>query len=239
MTPTVLPCGDQALSFQLGERIDATTNARVIALAKAVEDAAIAGILELVPTYRALMVRYDPEIIRGAAVEAALHALHAALDDAPAPGRLWRVPVLYGGEVGQDLDDLSRLKGMAPAEVIALHASAEYRVYMIGFAPGFAYLGGLPEVLHTPRLATPRQLVAAGAIGIGGEQASVNSVPGPSGWRYIGWTPLRLFDLRRDQPFLFTAGDRVRFAPVDAETAADLARRVQAGESVVEPEVAP
>jgi KipI family sensor histidine kinase inhibitor len=238
MTPTVLPCGDQALSFQLGDRIDATTNARVIALARAAEDAAIPGILDLVPTYRALLVRYDPEIIRGAAVETVLHALHAGLDDTPAPGRLWHVPVLYGGEVGQDLDDLARLKGMTPAEVIALHSGAEYRVYMIGFAPGFAYLGGLPEVLHTPRLATPRQLVAAGAIGIGGAQASVNSVPSPSGWRYIGWTPLRLFDLRRENPFLFAAGDRVRFCPVDAKSAANLARRIEAGESVIAPEVA-
>jgi KipI family sensor histidine kinase inhibitor len=121
-----------------------------------------------------------------------------------------------------DLDELADMKRMSAEALIALHASVEYRVYMIGFAPGFAYLGGLPEVLHTPRLAVPRQRIDASAIGIGGKQASINSVPGPSGWRFIGRTPLKLFDPARDEPFLLRAGDRVRFRPVQANEAAAL-----------------
>jgi KipI family sensor histidine kinase inhibitor len=119
---------------------------------------------------------------------------------------------------------------------VALHAANEYRVFMIGFAPGFAYLGGLPPILHTPRLQKPRQNIPAGAIGIGGQQGSVNSVAGPSGWRFIGWTPVRVFDPTRAVPFLLQAGDRVRFAPIDDETGERLSRRAAAGEPVIEPE---
>jgi KipI family sensor histidine kinase inhibitor len=132
------------------------------------------------------------------------------------------VPIVYGGPVGMDLDELADMKEMSADALVALHASVEYRVYMIGFAPGFAYLGGLPELLHTPRLAVPRQRIEASAIGIGGKQASINSVPGPSGWRFIGRTPLKLFDPTRKEPFLLRAGDRVRFRPVLAEEASAL-----------------
>jgi KipI family sensor histidine kinase inhibitor len=120
-------------------------------------------------------------------------------------------------------------------EVISLHSGAEYRVYMIGFAPGFAYLGGLPEVLHTPRLTTPRQHIVAGSIGIGGKQASINSLDGPSGWRFIGRTPLRLFDPQREEPALFRAGDTVRFKAIDAAEFERLEARVAAGETIAEP----
>lgn len=236
MTPTLHPSGDSALCLQLGETIDAGVNARVIALGAALTADPVLGVIEVVPTYRSLLVRYDPEIIRGAALEAVLCARYAALDGAAALGRLWRVPVVYGGAVGQDLDEMAAQKGLTREALIALHSGAEYRVYMIGFAPGFAYLGGLPEVLHTPRLAKPRQLIPAGAIGIGGQQASINSVAGPSGWRYIGWTPVRVFDPNRSPPFLLEAGDRVRFVPVDPDAGAALAERAAVGDALIAPE---
>lgn len=236
MTPTLHPSGDSALCLQLGETIDAGVNARVIALGAALTADPVLGVTEVVPTYRSLLVRYDPEIIRGAALEAVLCARYAALDGAAALGRLWRVPVVYGGAVGQDLDEMAAQKGLTREALIALHSGAEYRVYMIGFAPGFAYLGGLPEVLHTPRLAKPRQLIPAGAIGIGGQQASINSVAGPSGWRYIGWTPVRVFDPNRSPPFLLEAGDRVRFVPVDPDGGAALAERAAVGDALIAPE---
>lgn len=236
MTPTLHPSGDSALCLQLGETIDAGVNARVIALGAALTADPVLGVTEVVPTYRSLLVRYDPEIIRGAALEAVLCARYAALDGAAALGRLWRVPVVYGGAVGQDLDEMAAQKGLTREALIALHSGAEYRVYMIGFAPGFAYLGGLPEVLHTPRLAKPRQLIPAGAIGIGGQQASINSVAGPSGWRYIGWTPVRVFDPNRSPPFLLEAGDRVRFVPVDPDAGAALAERAAVGDALIAPE---
>lgn len=237
MTPTFLPAGDHALILQLGETIDAAANARLIAFAAALEAEGLEGVTEIVPTYRSMLVGYDPERLRGAALEARLRALW---DRGPAagvaPGRLWRVPCLYGGAVGQDLTALADMKGMSPEALIALHAGADYRVYMIGFAPGFAYLGGLPEALHTPRLATPRQLIPAGAIGIGGQQASINSVAGPSGWRYIGWTPWRSFDPAREPPVLFRAGDRIRFCPVEAPEAEAIAADLAAGRLAPRPE---
>ncbi|GGG82580.1 allophanate hydrolase [Salipiger pallidus] len=215
----ILPVGDTAMTVQFGEVVDEEVNRRVIALAEALRSAAPDGLLETVPTYRSLLVSYDPEILRGAALERHLHGLLDGLDTGAAPGRLWRVPVVYGGAAGLDLEELAEAKGMSPEALIKMHSDAEYRVYMIGFAPGFTYLGGLPEALHTPRLSTPRLDIPAGAIGIGGQQASINSVAGPSGWRFIGQTPWRAFDPDRAEPFLFAAGDRVRFVPVTEDEA--------------------
>lgn len=230
MTPTLHPAGDRALVLELGDRIDAETNARIIDLADRLDAAAWPGVTEVVPTYRSLLVGYDPVILRGAELEARLMALWDSRDASPqAPGRLWKVPCLYGAGVEGDLDDLARLKGLSTDEVIAFHSGAEYRVYMIGFAPGFAYLGGLPELLHTPRLRVPRQNIPGGAIGIGGQQANINSMAGPSGWRFVGWTPWRIFDPGAPDPFLLRAGDRVRFVPVSADDARDIAARVAEG----------
>ncbi|TKT69592.1 5-oxoprolinase subunit PxpB [Aquamicrobium sp. LC103] len=238
MTPTIHPCGDSALMLQLGDKIDAEANARIIALAARIEAAGVMGVGEVVPTYRSLLLRYDPERIRGAEVERMLLRGYEGLSDTETAGRHWTVPVVYGGEVGQDIEEMALAKGLTPDEMVALHSGAEYRVYMIGFAPGFAYLGGLPEILHTQRLATPRQNIPAGAIGIGGQQASINSVAGPSGWRFIGWTPVKSFDPTRPEPFLFRAGDRIRFRAVEVDEGKLLAERIEAGEAVIEPEAA-
>lgn len=243
MTPILLPCGDSALTLQLGETVDAGSNARIIALARAVQaqvdSGALRGVIDIVPTYRSLLLRYDPEQIRGARLGEILLAMAAGPAPAQTVGRLWRVPCLYGGEVGQDIEELARMKGLAVEELIALHASVEYRAFMIGFAPGFVYLGGQPALLDTPRLPQPRQLIPRGAIGIGGQQGSISSVPGPSGWRFLGWTPVRSFDPGRAEPFLFRAGDRIRFYPVDAGTAQQLAARSAAGDSIILPEEVP
>lgn len=237
MTPRVLCAGDQALAVEFSSRIDAAVNARVIALAKSLADEPLPGVRETVPSYRSLLVCYDPEAVRGAALAEAVQRRAAAISDAASASRLWRVPLLFGGSAGLDLEDLARMKSLSVEELIALFVSPEYRVYMIGFAPGFAYLGGLPELLHTPRLPTPRQRLEAGAVGIGGEQANINSVAGPSGWRFVGRTPLRLFDPGRSEPFLFAAGDAVRFVPVSPADAAELDAAVAAGETIVEPEI--
>ncbi|WP_378942539.1 5-oxoprolinase subunit PxpB [Mesorhizobium sp. ANAO-SY3R2] len=238
MVPVILPCADSALVLQLGDRIDSEVNARVLSLAAALEAAAIPGVVEIVPSYRSILVRYDPEIIRGRELEGRLAELSRDCEVTGAQGRSWTIPVVYGGEVGQDLEEVAAMKGLSPEELVSLHAGGEYRVFMIGFAPGFAYLGGLPEILHTPRLPKPRQYVPAGSIGIGGQQGSVNSVGGPSGWRFIGWTPIRMFDPARAVPFLLQAGDRVRFTPIDSATGERLAARAAAGEAVIEPEEA-
>ncbi|MFT3687604.1 MAG: 5-oxoprolinase subunit PxpB [Paenirhodobacter sp.] len=233
MTPTILPAGDSALVFQLGEEILPEVNARIAALAQVLTEHPVRGLREVVPAYRSLLILYDPEQIRGVALAETVRRIHARLGAAGAQGRLLTVPALYGGAVGQDLEDLARMKSMTPEEIVALHQGAEYRVYMIGFAPGFAYLGGLPERLHTPRLAAPRQMVPAGALGIGGAQASVNSVAGPSGWRYIGWTPAHSFVPDAPEPFLFRPGDRIRFRAIDRAEAEELSLRQARGERIV------
>lgn len=242
MTPEpalrILPCGDGAISVELADRIDEAVSERVIALAEDLARRPIPGVEETVPTYRSLMVVYDPAILRGDALASQVRERLDHLDIAGGTARSFTVPVLYGGEVGCDLGDLAAMKEMTPDALVALHEATEFRVYMIGFAPGFAYLGGLPEVLHTPRLAVPRQRIEAGAIGIGGRQASINSVPGPSGWRYIGRTPARLFDPARREPFLLKAGDRVRFRSVGADEAAELDAAAAAGEPVLSPDAA-
>ncbi|WP_237154170.1 5-oxoprolinase subunit PxpB [Oryzibacter oryziterrae] len=217
--PRILACGDKALSVEFADRIDEGVNASVIALAEDLCADAIEGVTEVVPTYRSLMVTYDPLLARGRVLAAEIERRLASISAVVPEGCLFDVPVVYGGGAGLDFEELAALKGLTSDELIALHASVEYRVYMIGFAPGFAYLGGLPQALHTPRLATPRQRVEAGSIGIGGQQASINSLAGPSGWRYIGRTPLRLFDPARAAPCLLRAGDRIRFRAIDAAEA--------------------
>ena len=227
--PVFLAVGDSALAVQFGDSVDPQANRKVIALGHSLDSDPVAGVLECVPTYRSLLVNYDPEILRGAELEALLALRLADLELGAEAGRLWHVPVVYGGAVGMDLDALAQEKRMTPEALIALHCSVEYRVYMIGFAPGFTYLGGLPAAIHTPRLAVPRQSIPAGAVGIGGQQGSINSVTGPSGWRFIGWTPWRAFDPARAEPFLFAAGDRLRFVPVNAEAGTEIAENIAAG----------
>jgi inhibitor of KinA len=229
--PRILACGDSALSVELSDTIDEAVSERVIALAQSLADTLVDGVEELVPTYRSLMVVYDPSIVRGRGLAATLQHRLDDLTVGNSHSRRFDVPVVYGGAVGVDLQELADMKGLTVSQLIELHSSVEYRVYMIGFAPGFAYLGGLPEILHMPRLATPRQRIEASAIGIGGKQASINSVPGPSGWRFIGRTPLRLFDPARAEPFLLEAGDRVCFRPVSEDEAVVLDRSVAAGQT--------
>lgn len=242
MSLTILASGDSALTVQLGDTIDAGVNARIIALAArleaAIDGGGLVGVLDVVPTYRSLLLRYDPEQIRGAALEQALRQMCKGLTDNKAPARHWQVPCLYGGEVGQDLQELARMKNLTVEELIAIHSGTDYRVYMIGFAPGFAYLGGQPEILHTPRLPKPRQNIARGAIGIGGQQGNINSVAGPSGWRFLGWTPVRSFDPFRAEPFLFRAGDHIRFHQIGPEEARELETRSAAGETIITPQQA-
>ncbi|MBB3609962.1 5-oxoprolinase subunit PxpB [Rhizobium sp. BK602] len=238
MFPRIRACGDSMLSVELADHIDDAVNRRIIALFDDLSRSPVAGIEEMAPTYRSLSVIYDPAIIRGGALADVLQKRLRALSAIDTSSCRYSVPVVYGGAVGIDLDELARMKDMTTTELVNLHASAEYRVHMIGFAPGFAYLGGLPDALHTPRLATPRQRIEASAIGIGGKQASINSVPGPSGWRFIGRTPVRLFDPHRTPPFLLKAGDRIRFHPIGEAEAARLDAMVAAGQTVLQPEVA-
>ena len=232
-SPRVLPCGDTALAVEFGGEIDPATNARVLALDARVSRG-VPGVIETVPTYRSLLVHYDPVATDFDALGAALTALSADLPETPAEGRLWRIPVVYGGAFGIDLDDVAARHGLDTADLIARHAAPVYRVYMIGFMPGFAYLGGLDPSIATPRRETPRAKTPAGSISIGGVQAAVASIEAPSGWRLLGRTPVRTFMLGRDPPFILGPGDRVTFDPTPAARWDALDRAAAAGDLVAE-----
>jgi KipI family sensor histidine kinase inhibitor len=232
-SPRILPCGDAALSVEFGSEIDPRLNARVLELDARLQGSSD-GIVETVPTYRSLLVHYDPTVTDFESLKAAVLEASRDLSDELRQGRLWEVPVVYGGAFGIDLDEVAAVHALTPAQLIEKHAAPVYRVYMLGFVPGFAYLGGLDPTIATPRRETPRSRTPAGTISIGGIQALVASIEAPSGWHLLGRTPVRSFMPRRDPVFLFEAGDRVRFRPIDAARWDDLDRAAAAGEIVAE-----
>ncbi len=234
---TLLPAGDAALVAELGDAIDPDLNDAVQALDAALAAAAPAGLVETVPTYRSLLVHYDPCLTDAETLGALLRGLARGLDQAArAAGRRWFLPVCFGGDLGEDLGFVADRTGRTEAAVAALHCAADYRVYMLGFSPGFAYLGGLPAELHLPRRENPRLSTPAGSIMQGGAQAAVSPMVMPSGWHLLGQTPVRTFDLRRDRPFLLAPGDRLRFQAIDRDRFAALSARAEAGDLMPESE---
>lgn len=173
------------------------------------------GVRNLNPAYASVLVSFNPLETDTDSLATSIREVAGAKVEEPLPEpRLVEVPVKYGGEAGPDLEEVAKLHGIPAAEVIALHSSAEYLVYFLGFSPGFPYLGGMPESLATPRLARPRRLVPAGSVAIGGSQTGIYPVASPGGWRIIGRTPLELFNPDRNPPVLLEMGDRLRFVPL-------------------------
>lgn len=214
--PEIHPLGDAALILSLGETLDPAINARVHALNARIAAADLPGLRDRVPAYASLTLHYDPLVWRYAELRERLRPLLDALDAAPAAGRELRVPVCYGGDFGPDLTEVARHARLSPDAVIARHTAAPYRVFFLGFSPGFPYLGGLDPALATPRRATPRAGVPAGTVGIAGAQTGIYPQATPGGWQLIGRTPLRLFDPLRSPPCLLAPGDSLRFVAVDA-----------------------
>jgi KipI family sensor histidine kinase inhibitor len=214
--PRVLAVGDAAVTVELGSGIDPALAARVRALDRALLREGFPGFREAVPTYRSLLVLYDPGRIRFAEVRAHLLARAGAPAEREEPGPLRCIPVLYGGAAGPDLAEVARACRLSEAEVVAQHSSIEYTAFMLGFRPGFAYLGTLPARLALSRLLTPRVRVPAGSVAIAGRQTGIYPVASPGGWRLIGRTAVRAFDAEREPPSLIAPGDRIRFEPVDA-----------------------
>ena len=228
----ILPCGDAAFAVEYGDTIDPVLNNRVLSLDAALQS--LPGVIETVPTYRSVLVHYDPLARDFDAMAAAVRPLAEAAEPKAPAGRTWRIPVAYGGENGIDLEGTAEARGMSPAELIERHAAPTYRVYMIGFLPGFAYLGGLDPAIATPRRTNPRLKTPAGTISIGGVQALVASIEAPSGWHLLGRTPVRNFLPGREPVFILEPGDGVRFHPIPAERFAALDRAAAAGEIVAE-----
>lgn len=229
----LLDCGDRALTVELGRAVDPAVNARVVALDRQLCAARRPGLLETVPTYRSLLVLYDPDRLPRPELAALIAAHWPPREEAAGAVRRWRVPVHYGGEHGADLATLAAAAGLTPEAVIGLHAGRDYRVHMIGFAPGFAYLGGLDPRLHASRRTDPRPKTPAGSVSIGGNQTGVSPpLELPSGWQLIGRTPARSYDPARSEPFLFAAGDLIRFEPIDRDAFDTLSAAARAGEPV-------
>jgi 5-oxoprolinase (ATP-hydrolysing) subunit B len=232
--PRLLPSGDSAITVEFSRHIDDIANQRVLALDRAVAQEPIPGVTETVPTYRSLLVHYDPtltdfDVLGKQLLERAGHpARHSE------GTRRWRVPVAYGGEHGIDLEDVATSLGITPDEVVARHVAGDYRVAMIGFTPGWSYLSGLEKSLHLPRRQNPRLSTPAGTISIGGVQAGIQCLAGPSGWHLLGRTPVRTYQLHRDPIFLLEPGDRVTFYVIDARTFAERDRAAERGEIVAE-----
>jgi inhibitor of KinA len=225
-----LPAGDLALSVELGDEISVDVNTRVRALEFLIEQKAVPGVVETVPTYRALQVYYDPAVVGYDALCRALAPLvEQAAATAMPPAREVELPCCYGGELGPDLEVAANRLELSPDELVRLHAGAEYLVYFIGFTPGLPYMTGAPARLTIPRLDTPRVKVPASSVGIGGIQCCVYSVESPGGFWLLGRTPLRLYDPAAAEPILLRPGDRVRFRRVDRGEFDDIAGRVAVG----------
>lgn len=217
MTP--VPIGDSAVTLEVAGGISDEAAARAQAVAATLAGARLPGVRDVVPAYNAVTVFYDPGAIGAfdtwvARVKATAEATSKKTATKP---RTREIPVCYGGEYGPDLVELAQAAGRSEAEVIALHTRTIYTVHAVGFVPGFAYLGGLPRELHRPRRATPRPMVPAGSVGIGGGQTGVYPLATPGGWNLIGRTPLKLFDARREEAAWLRMGDRVAFRAIPAE----------------------
>jgi inhibitor of KinA len=223
------PVGEKAIRIGFDEKISEQTNRYIRALCKVIGGNVHPAVTEWVPAYASLTVYYKPETAGYDEMTAFLKECEKQVqNEETGEGRIIHIPVFYGSEGGPDLEDLASYNEMEKDEVIRLHSEPDYLVYMLGFNPGFPYLGGLSEKLHTPRRDNPRQKVPAGSVGIAGEQTGIYPLDSPGGWQLIGHTPVKLFD-----PFLLQAGDRIRFKPVDEKEYKDLCRRAEGGEQIV------
>jgi KipI family sensor histidine kinase inhibitor len=232
--PRLLPSGDSALVVEFGDHIDADLNRRVLALDAMLAQDQIPGIIETVPTYRSLLVHYDPTLTGFSELGAKLMPL-AVREGLPSrKGRRWRVPVVYGGEFGIDLEAVAERAKLTPQEVIARHSAGDYRVYMLGFLPGYTYLGGLDPRLATPRRHDPRLETPSGTVAIGGVQTGIQCITAPSGWNLLGRTPVRTYHPHREPIFLIEPGDYVTFFPVPEREWPALDRAAEAGDPVAE-----
>jgi KipI family sensor histidine kinase inhibitor len=219
------PASDRSLMVSFGDRISLDIHQRVRTLLQMLTSAPISGVRNLQPGYCTLLITFDGLQLRHDELQTMVQSYIDRMDAVRLPAtRQVEIPVCYGGDLGPDLDELAQLHDMTVTQAVELHSSAEYVVYFLGFVPGFAYLGGLPDALATPRLAAPRWAVPAGSVGIGGKQTAVYPVASPAGWRLIGRTPLALFSANRDAMSLLSMGDRVRFIPISREKFVDLSR---------------
>ena len=217
MKPTISPVGDRAISIDFGQVIDPTINRHIRQTIERIKELQLEGIIELVPTYCALLVEYDAMLYSYSEICNIIEStLEKGMTDTTNElVTVVEVPTVYGGEFGPDLSFVASHNHLSEDEVISIHSGTDYLVYMLGFIPGFTYLGGMDSRIATPRLSSPRTLIPAGSVGIAGEQTGTYPSDSPGGWQIIGRTPVTMYDMSKAQAALLKAGDYVRYVPID------------------------
>lgn len=230
MDYSITVAGDSGLLISFEQAIRSDINQRIKGLLDQLKVQNIDGILEVIPAFASCLVLYDPLRISYRTLSQHLvNLLDIPLTSQEKVARIWDIPLVYGGEFGPDLESLAQQAGLTVDDVINRHSGRDYLIYMLGFLPGFAYLGGLDETIHSPRLATPRLAIPAGSIGIGGSQTGIYPISSPGGWQLIGRTPIKCYDPNRPNPIAFEAGDYIRFRPISVETYQSIEAAVREG----------
>ena len=227
----ILTAGDSALLIEFGKEINPETNRKITALVQLMREQHIEGIVDVIPAFCSLLINYDPRVLSYEELKERMeYLLKMETKTEATRKRIFEIPVCYGGEYGPDIENIAEHAGLSVEEVIKIHSSKDYLIYMLGFLPGFTYLGGLDERIHTPRLASPRLKIRAGSVGIGGSQTGIYPLDSPGGWQLMGMTPVRTYDPERQTPILVEAGDYIRFIPIDEEEFLRIQELVEKGE---------
>lgn len=217
------PAGDNALVMEFGNIIDEKVNQKVHNYTALITASGIRGVTELLPTFRSLMVYYDSSVVKYHELKSIIENLHPDTDTGISSKKVIHlIPCCYGARFGVDLHDMEALTGLTKEEIISIHSGVDYKIYMLGFLPGFVYLGGLDKRIEAPRLKTPRVKINPGSVGIGGNQTGVYPQASPGGWRLIGSTPVDFYDPSREEPILCRAGEYIRFVPITIDDYYDI-----------------
>ena len=234
---SIKPVGDKGLLVEFENKVAPEINDKVHSLYDEIKLEDIEGVLECIPTYRSLLINYDPLEVDFSQLKGSVSQLVRKVEEKDLDSLEHRVvilPTVYGGEFGPDLDDVCDINNLTQEEVVDIHSCRKYRVYMMGFTPGFPYLGGMSERISTPRLESPRKTIPAGSVGIGGDQTGVYPIDSPGGWRLIGRTPVDLYNPDENPPVAFKPGDMVEFVPVDEDDFERISEKVKADEYELE-----
>lgn len=224
------PAGDQGVVINFGDRISENINQKIYSAVNQINTVGVKGVIEVIPSYTSLLVIYDRHKISYAKLQKKLEILIQNLKtDAEQKTRIHHIPVCYEGKYALDIEDVAKHCGLSTDEIINIHTSTDYLIYMLGFLPGFVYLGGMDERIECPRLTTPRTKIPAGGVGIGGKQTGIYPLESPGGWRIIGQTPIKVYDPERNPSILYSMGEKIRFVRISEKEYEDIKSRVLAG----------